>query len=118
MDNSSEESRGLFGLTPYLNKSMRENLFKYRYAGGDNGFVWNLFYNPVSKKLVTFLPETVAPNLITLTGFVAYAISFVILFGLFGTKFHNEGEGVPKWYFFFQCVVYMFYRLLDEMDGK
>lgn len=120
MEGSSAEQdkRGLFGLTPYLSKTMRQNLFKYKYAGGDNGIVWNLFYNPVSKFLVNFVPETVAPNVITLVAFIVYFIPFLILFVCFGTKFQNEKDGIPNWYFFLQAFAYLTYRILDEMDGK
>lgn len=32
----------------------------YKYKGGDNGYLWRYFYNPAAKKLVEFLPKTLA----------------------------------------------------------
>lgn len=98
---------------------MRENLQSYQYSGGDNGWMYNLFYNPVAKYLVNFLPETLAPNVITLFGFLFSAAPFFVEFTLYGTKFENQAANpVPKWFFFFQAFCYFMYRLLDEMDGK
>lgn len=37
-----------------------EKLKTYKYAGGDTGILYRYFYNPVSMKLVTYLPDTVA----------------------------------------------------------
>lgn len=68
--------------------------------------------------MVQYVPETVAPNVITLVGLVVFFIPYVILFTCFGTKFENDTDGIPKWFFFVEAVAYFVYRLLDEMDGK
>ena len=66
---------------------MRNNLKLYKYAGGDRGYVYIYFYNPVANKIVNYLPETMAPNLVTLIGFIFSVLPFVILFSFYGTKF-------------------------------
>jgi hypothetical protein len=46
---------------------------------------------------------------------------FIILFGIYGTKFTNEDpelEKICKWYYIYFAISYFIYRILDEMDGK
>jgi len=61
------------------------NLRRYKYAGGDTSFMYKLFYNPVALKLVSYCPETLAPNVITLTGFLFTVAPFILLFTMFGS---------------------------------
>mmetsp|Transcript_9729 Transcript_9729/g.14817 ORF Transcript_9729/g.14817 Transcript_9729/m.14817 type:complete len:117 (+) Transcript_9729:194-544(+) len=80
-------------------------------------YIW--FYNPVANRLVNYLPETLAPNVITLCGFIFSTLPFFVLFWNFGTKFQNEdGMEIPRWFFLFEAVCYFLYRMFDEMDGK
>jgi phosphatidylglycerophosphate synthase len=114
-----EETRSIFQLTPYLSETQRRNLHTYKYQGGDTGIIYTYFYNPVAKKLVTYLPVWLAPNLITLVGFIIVALPFILLFTLYGSKFVNDPNSpVANWFFFYYAASYGTYRLLDEMDGK
>ena len=74
---------------PYINQEGRENLLKYKYAGGDKGYAYIHFYNPVATRLVEFLPEWIAPNVLTLIGFFFATLPFLILFGAYGSQFNN-----------------------------
>ena len=79
------------------------------------------FYNPVSKYLVTKIPETIAPNLITLTGFMFTVIPFMTAFTYYGSKFESEEPVIPSLpptFFYVSAFAYLAYRMLDEMDGK
>ena len=59
------------------------------------------FYNPMANKIVEYLPGTLAPNVITLCGFLFSILPFFVLFLGFGTKFENEeGNPIPRWFFF------------------
>ena len=51
-------------------------------------------------------------------GFAFSAIPAIILFSCFGTNLYNDGEEIPRWFYFLQAVSYFMYRMLDEMDGK
>jgi len=42
--------------------------------------------------LVSFLPETLAPNTITLFGFIFATAPVIMIMLLFGTDFQNEKE--------------------------
>lgn len=103
---------------PYLTEEAKENLRAYKYAGGDYGLMYVYFYNPLARWLVERIPEWIAPNLITLTGFLFSAIPFAAIFAVFGTHFYNEEPKIPSWVFFAEAVCYFLYRMLDEMDGK
>ena len=73
------------------------------------------FYNPVANKLVESLPDWVAPNTLTLLGFVHTIVPLTTLFTV--ADFDLMGH-VPNWFFFLQAWCYFAYRMLDEMDGK
>lgn len=64
-------------------------------------------------------PKFIAPNLITLAGWVFSVVPWIILFGLYGPAMSNDPKyPIPSWYFFGQAVCYFIYRILDEVDGK
>lgn len=103
----------------YLSEEQCENMKKYRYKGGDEGLMYIYFYNPVASRTVELLPDWLAPNAITLIGFIFSALPFCVLFGFYGTKFENDPENpVPNWFFFLEAFCYFMYRFMDECDGK
>lgn len=83
--------------------------------------MYQYFYNPVASRLVEKIPEWIAPNLITLGGFVFSTAPFLVIFSVFGTHFYNEEPvmpKIPKWAFLLEGICYFLYRMLDELDGK
>jgi len=70
----------------------------YQYKGGDNGITYKYFYNPMASFLIDYIPENIAPNLITFVGFVFSVLPAFLLFSLFGTNFYGE---ISSWWFFF-----------------
>lgn len=77
------------------------------------------FYNPLANYFVEFLPESLAPNVITLIGFVFSFLPFFVLFHFYGTSFIDyEGNEIPSWFFIFNGFCYFMYRMFDELDGK
>jgi hypothetical protein len=59
--NSQREGGFLrYVMGPYISEQAAVKLKQYKYAGGDNGIVYKLFYNPLAIKLVSYLPETLA----------------------------------------------------------
>ena len=69
----------------------------------------------MANKLVTYLPDWIAPNVLTLIGFIHTIVPLAVLFII--ADFDLLGK-VPNWFFFFQAWCYFAYRMLDEMDGK
>lgn len=100
---------------PIFNEHAAYNLQRHKYSGSDEGILYKWFYNPVATKLVSYLPDWVAPNTLTLIGFIHTIVPLVTLFTI--ADFDLLGE-VPRWFFFFQAWCYFAYRMLDEMDGK
>ena len=62
MENTSRlfRLRTKLGMGPYISEEASIKLKQYKYAGGDNGFFYKIFYNPLALKLVSYLPETIA----------------------------------------------------------
>lgn len=106
---------GLWRREQYVSKDAAEKLKLYKYAGGDAGLMYIHFYNPVSRKLVEFLPDTLAPNVITLVGFLFTLVPFLYLFTNYGIDFSTP---VPAYFCYTNAACYLIYRMLDEMDGK
>lgn len=102
-------------MLPIFDDEEASNLKQHNYSGTDEGFMYRCFYNPVASKFVTWLPDWIAPNLLTLIGFIHTIVPLVVLFCI--ADFDLIGE-VPQWFFFFQAWCYLVYRMLDEMDGK
>lgn len=93
----------------------QEALKKYKYCGQDNGIVYNYFFSPLCNRLVKFCPYWLAPNIITLTGFMFTLAATLTLFICFGTEF--EGK-VDSWWCYFTAFCFFMSRLMDELDGK
>ena len=65
--------------------------------------------------IVARLPETLAPNTITLLGFAFNVISQITLIYMYG----NSTEGpLDSWFCVFACICSFCYFTLDNCDGK
>lgn len=106
---------GLWRREQYVSRDAAEKLKLYKYAGGDAGLLYIYFYNPVSRRLVEYLPDTLAPNVITLVGFLFNLVPFLYLFSNYGIDFSTP---VPTYFCYINAACYLIYRMLDEMDGK
>ena len=72
-------------------------------------------WNPFATKMVEYLPDWIAPNTLTLLGFMHTVVPCGVLFAIAGMDFLGY---VPNWFFYFQAYSFFAYRMLDEMDGK
>jgi len=85
----------------------------YKYSGGDKSLIaarMQIFWNWA----VTFIPTSVAPNMVTLIGlffiFLSYSISIY---------YTPQVKGHAPWYIYVIHAVCMFcYQTLDALDGK
>lgn len=98
-----------------INEEGAENLKQHKYSGQDLGLAWIYFYNPVSRWLTDRIPESIAPNTITLLGFLHTILPAVILYTTIGTSLAGD---MPIWFLYLQAWCYFWGRMLDEMDGK
>ena len=118
-DNGAEDDiqPSCCGLLPYLDNEDRHNLREYKYIGGDAGILYVYCWSPLANWLVKMTPKWLAPNMLTLIGFVFTVGPFIWLFVGYGTSLANMNV-IPLWFFWVQFVAYFLARMLDEMDGK
>jgi len=95
-----------------------DNLHKFKYAGSDTGIFMKIFWNPLAIWCVDHTSEKIAPNIITLFGFLFTFGPFMYCITVYGTQIGDNAEQLPSWLIFVIGISYFFYRLLDEMDGK
>lgn len=99
----------------YIKPDWHDKIKGYKYSGINHSVVYNNFFSPVCDKLVLLFPEFVAPNVITLSGFILVLISFISIHSYAG----NDGKGdVPSHISFLGGLAYLVYNILDNIDGK
>ena len=87
-------------------------LRKYRYMASDPSPVYNYFLSPVAEFLIQFVPESVAPNTITLAGHLCICANYLMFI------FYCFDCEIPRWMVFLSCFLYFSWLFLDNMDGK
>ena len=90
------------------------NLKQYKYSSVDHSltskYVLKPFYNNV---VIKCFPMSMAPNLITLTGFGFVVINFLTLL------WYNPGldQDCPSWVYYSWAVGLFLYQTFDAVDG-
>ena len=116
----------------YLNADARKQLSAYEYKGADLSLLYQYILSPSAQFLVdTVIPETMAPNTVTLIGLVwmitSYSIYWYYTLGIINNGDGGDGGGdellessslPPRWIFLFNALSLIFYQTLDNMDGK
>jgi ethanolaminephosphotransferase len=100
---------------PYITQEAGEHLKQHKYSGVDDGITQAFFWNPIASSLVTLLPDSVAPNTLTLLGFVHAVVPPIMMYTLFGCQLMGD---LPSWFMILQAYAYLVYRIFDEADGK
>jgi len=97
----------------YVKKSELNNVLQYKYHGVDKSILAK-FLQPFWNRAVLFLPDTLAPNAVTLIGFFFIISSYLIhLYYCPGL----QGQA-PSWVYFFHAFSLFFYQTMDAIDGK
>lgn len=98
----------------YVSKRGLGNLHAYKYAGVDNSLVAKHVMQPIWTRLVNFLPLWMAPNLVTLIGFVFIILSYLV------TSYYHPAilGGGPRWVYLLNAVCMFIYQTMDALDGK
>ena len=113
---SDTSDKPWYCITPYIDTEARkQNLKNHKYSGSDLGLSYIYFYNPVANKLVTCIPEWIAPNFLTVLGFIHTLVPMAVMFATQGPALYGP---FPKWLCYVFAWCYFAYRMLDEMDGK
>jgi ethanolaminephosphotransferase len=90
-------------------------LVDFKYQGTCASITYKYLWSPFAEFLLKFVPETVAPNLITLFAFVIIVVSHVVF------MFEGDSEFarvIPAWKYLLFGVTLFLYQHLDNMDGK
>jgi len=106
---------GVFA-TEFVSKEGEKNLRAYKYSGSDASLLYKHFFSPCAQFLVDHvIPPWLAPNVITLVGFMCTLIPHLIV--LFGYSADLYGD-VPAWLCFVAAFGQLVYMILDNADGK
>jgi len=97
----------------YIKDSDIKALKKYKYRSVDKSLIQKYILNPYWCWLVEKVPLWVAPNLITLSGFMfmVFSICLMLVFG-------SNWEEVPRWIYVLWGINLFIYQSLDAIDGK
>jgi len=98
----------------YIPTDNLKSLDNYKYVGIDRSLVANYIMQPFWRWVVNFLPTFMAPNLVTLVGFVFILISYLTLACYCPTM----EDDAPPWVYIFCGASVFAYQTLDAIDGK
>jgi len=107
--------QGMNGIYGYISAQGIQNLESYKYSGVDHSFLANLvmkhFWNWLLDNVV---PVWIAPNLLTLFGFLCVFIANFLLW----TFSSGMGGWAPGWVYVVAAFFIFAYQTLDNLDGK
>ncbi|KAG5879527.1 hypothetical protein JTB14_029893 [Gonioctena quinquepunctata] len=107
----------------YLTKDHLTGFDNYKYSCKDTGPLSLYLMHPFWNWVVQFCPRSIAPNLLTFTGFLFSASTFII-FTFLDYYFyasdpdHPEYPSLPKWTFTVAGIFLFIGYTLDGIDGK
>ncbi|XP_020261756.1 choline/ethanolaminephosphotransferase 1-like isoform X2 [Asparagus officinalis] len=89
-------------------------LYRHKYSGVDHSLVSRYIMQPFWTRFVTVFPLWMAPNMITLIGFV-----FLVLSALLGYFYSPRLDTVPpRWVHLAHGLLLFMYQTFDAVDGK
>jgi len=109
--------------TMYLSKEVLSGFDKYKYNSIDNSPVSNYITHPFWNWVVQFYPTWLAPNAITLAGFMFLVLQFVV-FTYYDADFYASSDNhpdyppIPNWVWLFSGLCIFLAHTLDGTDGK
>ena len=98
----------------YIRNGHLAALHDYKYAGQDKSLVSKYVLNPFWIKFASIFPTSMAPNLITLTGFSFVVFNFITLLIYTPTLV----DPCPSWVYASWGVGLFLYQAFDAIDGK
>ncbi|CAD8164150.1 unnamed protein product [Paramecium pentaurelia] len=98
----------------YVNPQYYENLRRFKYSGQNLSILYNWILGDMAQWVVDQLPKTVAPNLITITGFCNLLTGFALIF-ILNPMFDQD---LPQWASLYIAWTIFVYQTLDNADGK
>jgi len=103
-------------ISNFVTPQGEKNLVAYKYVGSDASLLYKYFFSPCAQFLVdNVIPEWLAPNVITLIGFMCTMIPHVIILYMTGGTLSGY---IPPWLCFLAAFGQLAYMILDNADGK
>jgi ethanolaminephosphotransferase len=100
----------------FVSPQGEKNLVAYKYVGSDASLLYKYFFSPCAQFLVdNVIPEWLAPNVITLMGFMCTLIPHLIILYMTGGTLSGQ---IPSWLCFVAAFGQLAYMILDNADGK
>jgi ethanolaminephosphotransferase len=100
---------------PHIPFTSVQKVKNFKYRGDDRSYLYVYFYSPMADWVAGIWPKWLAPNVITLAGFVLTIVSHILL--IYYQGFGIQGP-IPEWLIVMTGVFYVTYTLLDNVDGK
>lgn len=98
----------------YIRQNELPALREYKYSSVDRSLVSKYILKPFYSNFVIHLfPMTMAPNMITLTGFVFVIVNFLTLLWYNPTL----DQDCPSWVYFSWAIGLFLYQTFDAVDG-
>ncbi|KAJ3332144.1 hypothetical protein HDU93_009307 [Gonapodya sp. JEL0774] len=98
----------------YISEAEALRIKEHKYSGVDHSFISKYVLGRYWNWLVEQVPMWVAPNLLTLAGFVPIVANFIILW----LVSPNLEEPQPRWFLLSTAISLFAYQSLDAIDGK
>lgn len=98
---------------PFITKKGLRSLGEYKYHTGTYTKL-DHFLNPYWEWLEHFIPLNIAPNMVTLVGFVLVCLSYLIM------AFYDQtfSKVLPSWVYIISGLFQWAYQTFDALDGK
>lgn len=108
---------GVYDLTANLDKLTEVQLYRlkqHKYST-EGASIMEPMMQPYWRWVASLMPDSVAPNMLTLIGLTVNIVSFVLLVYYSGLDAKNSA---PSWVYLLFAVCLFIYETLDAIDGK
>lgn len=102
------------GENVFMTPDMVANMKRFQYSGEDKSLLYVHVLTPMNKRLINYVPMWLAPNLLTLIGFV-FILSAHLLTLAYSPNFD---EPLPAWLCVWCAVCFFAYQTIDNLDGS
>uniref|UniRef100_A0A0B7B1W3 Selenoprotein I n=1 Tax=Arion vulgaris TaxID=1028688 RepID=A0A0B7B1W3_9EUPU len=107
----------------YLSKEILSGFDNYKYSAIDTSPVSKYVCHPFWNKCVTLVPLWMAPNFLTLSGFLLLLVNFAVMtyydpHFYAASRDHPEYPPIPNWVWLMAAINNFLSHTLDGIDGK
>jgi len=103
----------------YITNEQLNGFDSYKYSCKDTSPLSNYVMHPFWNNVVKIFPRWIAPNLLTLSGFL-FLVSQTLLLAFVdpGIDLGGAKNAVPQWVWFYSAFAHFMAHTLDGIDGK